>query len=254
MFSLLNMPPHPRRPADGDGSSLTASLSDAHGEDSPLPTTYNEEAGEGEAQETDANGVDGALEEEGVVAHAENEDEHQLAGGDGDGGEEVAGGEGEVAGVDGDAARGADPPGASGEGGDADPLHDPGGAGAGEEEERRPLDGDLSPQDVLAELSLEGTKALEGGGSYSSLSDGGDTAGATTAATSAEAVIGVAEESAEIPSAARTSSVARSLFGFEGKDGGKGKGARAKNGDADGGSSDDLPVVPSKEEIKLQSR
>lgn len=117
------------------------------------------------------------------------------------------------------------------------------------------LNGDLEPEEVLAELSLEGTKALEGG-SYSPLSDGGTTA----AATSGEAVTGDAEESATSPS------VARSLFGFSGKGGGRGgrggrgKGPRARakaedaEGEGEGESLDDAPVVPSKEETELQSR
>eukprot|EP00903_Cladosiphon_okamuranus_P010933 g10326.t1 len=208
--------------SDGDGSSLTASLSDAHGEDSPLPLTYNDEAEE-----------DGAPEEEEAVVLAG--DTHQIAGGDGDGGEEDA--------VGGD--------------GDETPAYDePTVAFEGEE---GLLEGDLAPEEVLRELSLAGTKALEGGGSYSSSLSDGDT---TAAATSGEAVASGAEEGAASPSGANgTSSVARSLFGFSGKGGDRGNAPRAeegeglgaKKGDDEGGNSDDTPVVPSEEETKLQS-
>ena len=217
--------------ADGDGSSLTASLSDAHGEDSPLPITYNEEAEEGGgAQETDADadGSNEAPEQE----EEDEEDARQVAGGGGNGDAPLNGGDEEAVEV-GDAADGGTDIGGE-DGGDK--PDEPAEAGEGEGDL---LDGGLEPEEVLASLSLEGTKALEGG-SYSSLSDGDTTAPATSGDASP--------------------SVARSLFGFSGKGGGKGNGPRAKEGlgataeDAEGGCLEDAPVVPSKEEIKLQSR
>lgn len=247
MTLSVSLPPR----TEGDGSSLTAPLSDALGEDSPLPLTYNKKAEKGGAPKEDEEDV------------ARSEDAHQAAGGGGDGGAETAGDEEEAVGADGDAADGggADRPGVGCEDGDEKPVHDePAVAGEG-----GVVDGDLEPEEVLTELSLEGTKALEGGnGSYSSSLSDGDTTAAATAATSGEAVTHDSEESAASPCAAnRTSSgVARSLFGFSGKGGGGGKGLRAGEGDklganiedAEGGKLDDTPVVPSKEEIELQSR
>eukprot|EP00752_Nemacystus_decipiens_P007872 g7033.t1 len=206
--------------SDGDGSSLTASLSDAHGEDSPLPNTYNEEAEEGDAQQAD-------------VDVTNDGDANQLGGGDGE--EEAAGADG-----------GADT------GGDED---DDESAVTGDGEPSL-LEGGLEPEEVLVELSREGTKALEGGSDSSS--SGGDATAAAAGATSRDAstVTGDAKEET-VPA---SPSVARSLFGFSGKGGGRGKGARARGGKGakvEEGAEDegpsDAPVVPSKEEIKLQS-
>lgn len=272
---------------DGDGSSLTASLSDTHGEDSPLPMTYMEEAEEGEqrAHGTEADGDDhgdgaGAGANEAPAEAARAEDERQPAGGgagcgdgdsdsDGDGDADVTGSEGGAAGilVDGGADGGAaGRPGAGLEDGDAGPPRDPTGASAGGAGDRDLLDRDPAPEGVLEELSLEGTKALECG-SCSSLSDG-DAAGATgaiaaaaaTSAAATAAVTGVGEDGADSPGGAGASSVARSLFGSGVEDGDGGKkplveeGLGAKKEDAKGGDLEDLPVVPSKEELELKSR
>lgn len=199
--------------ADGDGSSLTASLSDAHGEESPLPI-YTEipeanEAAENGNEETSASAAYSQHDDDGGN-NASSESASQERGGERANAVE--------AGV------------ADGEG---------------------LLDGDLSPDDVLVELSLEGTKALEGG-SYSSSMDG-DAAGE---ADGAGASVGN-------PGDSKTAKVARSLFssGAKGR-GGRGKGRAGvrglggENGDKGNmtSSSDAAPVVPSKEELKLQSR
>ncbi len=203
--------------ADGDGSSLTASLSDAHGEESPLPI-YTEIP---EANEAAENG------DEENPTSAENP-EHDCDGGNnaspGPASQEAGGEEATVVGAEGVGGEGL-------------------------------LDGDLSPEDLLVELSLEGTKALEGG-SYSSSTDV-DAAGEEDGAGAG----------AGNPGSSRKPTVARSLFGSGEKAkakgrGGGGKGQARKRGlGAEGGgggdkarSSDAAPIVPSKEELKLQSR
>lgn len=323
---------------DEDGTSLTASVSDAHGEESPLLVSTEEPEGGGDGlaaaerddndddkgKDTDSNtpmtpgvgserngegeggfpqhdsgrleGGDGADEQspEGNATSALPQETQSLTRGGEDGGE---GGEGGGVGTsEGDegltvaiVGEGTPKEVESGGGGDGDgdgPTGDAVGEGGGGEGveisspetpagvdaggERGVGDGDLAPEDVLLELSLAGTRALEGGLSSSTATSSND-GGANSDADVGE----VSEAGAGSPNSTRRLTVARSLFGDkkgvissgreggqggeeEGEEGQVGEGAvpGAMDGEEDSKQLDGSPaeVVLSKEELELQER
>lgn len=283
---------------DGEVSTLTASLSDTPGEESPrLPaciedvdgTTHtgedgalsgdgssptpgghsgdtNNSAGDDDDEGFPVSSID-AL-EEGAGDAALNslgdgvdpapEDAHPqeapmvLEEGGGEGGPEVTGGEGGVAvGTEGSSQE---PGSGGGDESETAAGDDPVGRGLpdkiqDESEEER------SPEDVLVELSLAGTTALEGGSFSSTVASG--------ASDSVDVLAGdkAADAADESSSSDDRRSVARSLFSAaKDKVGGNGEGA--EKGPAEGealfddeaGTLDERPVVPSKEELKLRKR
>ncbi|CAM9435411.1 unnamed protein product, partial [Pylaiella littoralis] len=261
---------------DEDGTSLTASVSDAHGEESPLLVSAEEPEGGGD--DTDSNtpmtpgvgserngegegglpqhdsgrleGGDGADEQspEGNATSALPQETQSLTRGGEDGGE---GGEGGGVGTsEGDegltvaiVGEGTPKEVESGGGGDGDgdgPTGDAVGEG----------DGDLAPEDVLLELSLAGTRALEGGLSSSTATSSND-GGANSDADVGE----VSEAGAGSPNSTRRPTVARSLFGDKkgvissGRGGGQGGEEEGEEGQLDGSPAE---VVLSKAELELQ--
>lgn len=260
--------------ADGDGSSLTASLSDAPGEESPRLPTYHEEAEGGDADDASEHvknggddeafpGESGPPEEDQNAAKekgsqddvkpsteaAHPQEVEQVVNGedeDKDGGLQVAGGDGDVP-EDKEAEVGggdeATPVAEASEGaGNADGGSDPLGDAEGDSET-------LLPEDVLMEIGQMGKKALEGGGSSRS-SDSSRTA---------PVVAAVAEDAVTGEGSTTRPNVVRSLFGSNGhandKNSVAGDTGEADKPEAKTDCSLNAPaVVPSKEELKLRRR
>ncbi|CAM9588135.1 unnamed protein product [Ectocarpus sp. 4 AP-2014] len=217
--------------ADGDGSSLTASLSDAPGEESPrLPSDHEEAEGGDEddaSEHVKSGGGDeaspgergppeedqNAAEEEGSpdnIKHSTDaahprEVEQVVNGEDQDkgGGLEVAGDKGDVPEDKGAEVGGGDeatPVAEASEGaGNADGGSDPLGDAEGKTET-------LLPEDVLMEIGLMGTKTLEGGGS----------SGSSDSSRTAPVVAAVAEDAVTGEGSTTRPNVVRSLFGSNG--------------------------------------
>ncbi|CAB1117939.1 unnamed protein product [Ectocarpus sp. CCAP 1310/34] len=258
--------------SDGDGSSLTASLSDAPGEESPrLPSDHEEAEGgdEDDASEHVKSGVGGeaspgesgppkedqnAAEEEGSQDNTKHSTDSAHPQGveqvvnredqDRDGGLEVAGDKGDVPEDKGAEVGGVDeatPVAEASEGtGNADVGSDPLGDAEGKSET-------LLPEDVLMEIGLMGTETLEGGGS----------SGSWDSARTAPVVAPVAEEAVTGEGSTTRPNVVRSLFGSNGhandENSAAGDTVEAEKPEAKADCSLNASVVmPSKEELELR--
>ncbi|CAM9197891.1 unnamed protein product, partial [Ectocarpus fasciculatus] len=256
--------------SDGDGSSLTASLSDAPGDESPRLPTYHEEPEGGDVDDASehlkSGGGDeappdksGPLEEDQNAAEESSQDNIQPpteaahpkeveqvvdVDEDKDGDLEVDRDEGDVPEDKGAEVGGGDEAnhvseaseGAENTDGGSDPLGD----AEGKSET-------LLPEDVLMEIGLMGTKTVEGGSSTGS-SDSSRTAPVAAA---------VAEDATTGEGSTSRPNVARSLFGSNGH-------ANDENGAAVDTAEAEKPgaktdcslnasaVVPSKEELQLR--